>query len=94
MTDLPLTEAEIAGALADSPFTPQGDTIVAEVELDDFAAVITAVNAIAAVAEAQNHHPDLLIHGWNHLRVTLSTHSAGQVTGLDLKLAASIGPLL
>jgi 4a-hydroxytetrahydrobiopterin dehydratase len=94
MTDPPLTEAEIDRAVADSAFSRRGHAIVAELEFADFAAVIAAVNAIAAVAEEQNHHPDLLVYGWNHLRVTVSTHSAGQVTALDLELAARIDGLL
>lgn len=94
MTDTRLSEAEITRRLSGSRFERQGDAIVADFELSDFAAVIAAVNQIAAEAEALNHHPDLLVHGWNRLAVTLSTHSAGGITGLDLELAARIEPLI
>ncbi len=62
--------------------------------LDDFAAAVELVNRVAAEAEQANHHPDILIHGWNRLRLTLSTHSAGGVTEADLALAGRIEALL
>ena len=45
---------------------------------------------MAALAEAANHHPDILVHGYNMVRLTLSTHSEGGLTGADFKLAAQI----
>ena len=47
------------------------------------------VNAIAFVAEAANHHPDLEVH-WGSVVVRLQTHSAGGVTDKDLQLAERI----
>ena len=54
----------------------EGDALVGDRERADFAAVIALVNRIAAEAERANHHPDLLIHGYKRLRITLSTHAA------------------
>ena len=45
------------------------------------------------LAEAANHHPDILVHGWNKVRLTLSTHSEGGLTEADLALAARIDAL-
>ncbi len=42
------------------------------------------------VAEEMNHHPDLLIQ-WRKVRVSISTHSAGGVTGLDFEYAKRVG---
>ncbi len=42
------------------------------------------------LAEAANHHPDILLHGWNKVRLTLSTHSQGALTEADFSLAAAI----
>jgi 4a-hydroxytetrahydrobiopterin dehydratase len=94
MTDKRLSEEEIAGQLSGSQWQRQGDAIVAELELENFSAAIAAVNRIAAVAEERNHHPDILVHGWNKLTLTLSTHSAGGITGADLALAGRIDELL
>ena len=55
----------------------------------DFMTGIAFVNRIAAIAEAADHHPDILI---NYTRITFSctTHSAGAVTDKDFRLAESI----
>ncbi|MCS7170175.1 MAG: 4a-hydroxytetrahydrobiopterin dehydratase, partial [Candidatus Kapabacteria bacterium] len=39
------------------------------------------------------HHPDLLLYGWNKLRVILSTHDRGGITELDITLAKKIEQL-
>ncbi|HET9074410.1 MAG TPA: 4a-hydroxytetrahydrobiopterin dehydratase [Solirubrobacteraceae bacterium] len=94
MTDGTLSDETIATALTGTGFTHEDTCLVRTVELADFAAVIAAVNRIAEVAEARNHHPDLLVHGWNKLTITLSTHSAGGITEADLDLAGRLAELL
>jgi 4a-hydroxytetrahydrobiopterin dehydratase len=42
------------------------------------------------VAEEANHHADILVHGSNKLRLTLSTHSEGGLTDADHALARRI----
>ncbi len=64
-----------------------------ELKFADFAAAIAFVNRVAELAEAANHHPDILVHGWNKVRLTLSTHSEGGLTGADFELAAQIDAL-
>jgi len=61
-------------------------------EFDDFADAIDFVNAIAEVAEEEEHHPDIEIH-YNKVRLVLSTHSKGGVTELDFALAERIDTL-
>jgi 4a-hydroxytetrahydrobiopterin dehydratase len=70
-----------------------GTAIERELQLADFAAALAFVNRVGALAEAANHHPDILLHGWNKVRLTLSTHSAGGLTDADLGLAAAIDGL-
>jgi 4a-hydroxytetrahydrobiopterin dehydratase len=94
MTDTRLTEEQIAQRLTGSRWQRDGDAIVREVELVDFSAAIAAVNRIATAAEASNHHPDILVHGWNKLTLTLSTHSAGGLTAADFEMAAAVDRLL
>lgn len=50
---------------------------------------VLAVDEVAAVAEAMDHHPDIDVR-WRDVRFTLSTHSAGGVTQLDVELAHRI----
>ncbi len=82
---------ERLGALED--WHRDGDEIVRDVECKDFAAAIALVNAVASVAEEANHHPDILVHGWNKLRLSLTNHSAGGLTQADFDLAATIDRL-
>jgi 4a-hydroxytetrahydrobiopterin dehydratase len=89
-----LTDEEIARALEESPWERDGDAIVREVRVPDFAAAIALVNRVAEAAEAANHHPDILVHGWNRVRLTLSTHSEGGITGADVHLAGTLDELL
>ena len=67
----------------------EGNEIVREVKLADFAAALAYVNAVGALAEARGHHPDIAI-SWNRVNLRLSTHSAGGLTGLDMELAEAI----
>jgi 4a-hydroxytetrahydrobiopterin dehydratase len=88
-----LTDDAIDQGLQGTAWRREGDTIVRELELGDFAAAMAFVNAVAGLAEAANHHPDILIHGWNKVRLTLSTHSADGLTQSDLDLARGIDGL-
>jgi 4a-hydroxytetrahydrobiopterin dehydratase len=51
------------------------------------------VSAVGVLAETADHHPDILIHGWNKVKITLSTHDQGGLTELDFALAAKIDAL-
>jgi 4a-hydroxytetrahydrobiopterin dehydratase len=73
--------------------TGDGPEIQREVEFRDFAAAIDFVDRVAELAEAANHHPDILLHGWNKVRLTLSTHSQGGLTEADFGLAEQIDQL-
>jgi 4a-hydroxytetrahydrobiopterin dehydratase len=70
-----------------------GDSIVRDFEGKDFKAAIALVNTVADAAEAANHHPDILIHGWNKVRLSVTNHSAGGLTQADFDLAATIDAL-
>jgi 4a-hydroxytetrahydrobiopterin dehydratase len=89
-----LTDEQIDAKLAQSAWTRESDSIVRNHKLADFAAAIALTNEVARVAEEANHHPDILIHGWNNVRLTLSTHSAGGLTEADFALAERLDALL
>ena len=91
MAEDKLDEAAVAEALKGAAgWKRDGGAIVKTIETKDFAAALALVNAIGAAAEAADHHPDILMHGWNKVTVTLSTHSAGGLTALDFDLAKAI----
>ncbi len=64
-----------------------------EFEFNDFTEVIKFVNKIASLAEKENHHPDLFIHSYKKLRITLFTHSENKITEKDYDLADKIDGL-
>jgi 4a-hydroxytetrahydrobiopterin dehydratase len=92
MADL-LTDEEIESRLEDSEWTREGDEIVRNWEFDDFAGALAFVNRVGAAAEEANHHPDILLHGWNKVRLSLTNHSAGGLTAVDFDMGGRFGDL-
>ncbi|MCU0454474.1 MAG: 4a-hydroxytetrahydrobiopterin dehydratase [Bacteroidetes bacterium] len=92
MTKL-LDEPEIREHLASVPrWERRGSQIVRTFEHKDFVAATGFVVAVAVLAERADHHPDIDIR-WNKVTLTLTTHSAGGLTGMDFALARSIDAL-
>lgn len=88
-----LSQQEVEKRLVASEWGREGEALVREYKLADFAAALAFVNQVGEVAERANHHPDILVHGWNHVRLELSTHSQGGLTEADFALAAEIDRL-
>lgn len=88
-----LEETEIESRLRGSSWERSGPEISREWRLRDFAEAIAFVNRIAEVAEERNHHPDIVVHGYNRVRLTLSTHSAGGLTANDFEMAQRLDAL-
>ena len=89
----PLSEQDIQQRLAGSEWRPDGQAIAREWALADFDAAIAFVDRVAELARAADHHPDILVHGWNKVRLTLSTHSDGGLTDKDFELAEQVDRL-
>ena len=87
-----LTDDQIAPRLGYG-WEREGDEIVREWKFENFAEAIAFVNRVAEVAEAGNHHPDILVHGWNKVRLSLTNHSAGGLTEIDFVIAARFDEL-
>ncbi len=86
-----LSKQEIEKMLGDVPGWKFADNHIGkEFQLNDFKSALTFVNKIGDEAEKMDHHPDILIHSWNKVKVTISTHSAGGVTQNDFNLAKKI----
>jgi 4a-hydroxytetrahydrobiopterin dehydratase len=92
MTDL-LSDEEIRSRLEDSAWNREGDEIVREWKFDDFTQALAFVNRVGAAAERANHHPDILLHGWNKVRLSLTNHSAGGLTEPDFAMASEFDGL-
>lgn len=59
---------------------------------EDFYRTMAFVNAVAWIANAEDHHPDLEV-GYNYCRVTFATHSIGGLSENDFICAARIDAL-
>jgi 4a-hydroxytetrahydrobiopterin dehydratase len=92
MADL-LRDDDIASRLEDSEWEREGDEIAREFKFEDFATAMAFVNRVAETAEEANHHPDILVHGWNKVRLSLTNHAAGGLTEADFAMAAKIDEL-
>ncbi len=88
-----LSGEQIAAALEGTEWRREGEALVRDRRFADFRAAIAFVERVAEEAEAANHHPDILVHGWNKVRLTLSTHSEGGITAADVALAQRLDAL-
>jgi 4a-hydroxytetrahydrobiopterin dehydratase len=88
-----LTDDEIASRLAGSAWVREGDEIVNEWKFKDFNEAIAFANGVAEAAEEANHHPDILVHGWNKVKLSLTNHSAGGLTAVDFDMAGKFDGL-
>jgi 4a-hydroxytetrahydrobiopterin dehydratase len=66
-----------------------GDRLRKRYAFDSFALAVAFVNRVAGLAEAADHHPDILIE-YRHVTLTLTTHDSGGLTARDFSLAARI----
>lgn len=61
-----------------------------EYKFQDFIGAVNFINLIADIAEEEGHHPDIFLHNWNQVTLTISTHSIGGLSENDFILAAKI----
>jgi len=67
----------------------KGCELVKEFRFCSYLAGLSFVQQIALLAEALNHHPDMLVR-WRKITVRLTTQSVGGLTALDFALAEKI----
>jgi 4a-hydroxytetrahydrobiopterin dehydratase len=93
----PLTAAQVAPLLAhlegwQIEDAGEHEQLVKSYRFPNFVRAVDFVNRITPIAEAEGHHPDLLVT-WGGVRVQLWTHAAGGLTDNDFILAAKIDHL-
>lgn len=85
-----LTDAEITAGLAALPgWTRAGEALRRTFTFKGFPDAVAFIQGLVAPAEAMDHHPDVDLR-YDRVTVSLSTHSAGGITRLDLELAERI----
>ncbi|HKV45130.1 MAG TPA: 4a-hydroxytetrahydrobiopterin dehydratase [bacterium] len=87
----PLTAAEIAPLLAqlDGWQVEDHKKLVKSFKFQNFVQAVDFVNAVTAVAEEEQHHPDLYVR-WGEVRAYLWTHKIDGLTESDFVMAAKI----
>ena len=92
----PLTAQE-AGALRaqlhpDWTLADDAKSLKRALKFKDFYRTMSFVNALAHIANVEDHHPDLEV-GYNYCRIAYSTHSIGGLSQNDFICAAKIDRL-
>lgn len=94
LTGAPLTAAEQAPLLAQVPGWVVADgALQRSFAFDDFASTMAFVNAVAWLAQRQDHHPDLQL-SWGRCVVRWRTHSVGGLSINDYICAARVDAML
>ena len=89
----PLTADEIAILDTRLPdWTCDGASLARDFTFAEFSEAFRFMTRVAEVAESLDHHPDWS-NSWNRVSVSLTTHSAGGLTGLDVALAEAMDRL-
>ncbi len=71
-------------------FNPEKNAIEKEYERKDFLDSVAFIAKIAECAELLDHHPDIFLHEYKKVLITLSTHDEDGITELDFVLASQI----
>ncbi len=88
-----LSEADLAAALTNlAGWKIEGGKLHREYAFADFVTAFGFMASAALVAQAMDHHPEWF-NVWNKVRVDLTTHDAGGITDLDVKLAQAMEAL-
>ncbi|PHR46426.1 MAG: pterin-4-alpha-carbinolamine dehydratase [Fluviicola sp.] len=65
-----------------------------EFEFDNFKKALSFTNKVGEIAERMQHHPDILLHDYNQVRIEVTTHDEGmKVTQKDHDFAKDVDML-
>lgn len=64
----------------------EGKFLKRRYSFENFAESLAFVNRVGALAEAADHHPDI-VFGWGYAEIALTTHDRGGITDVDVMLA-------
>jgi len=82
-------ETNLAGL---NDWTVSSDKLSKKFEFANFAESLSFVNRVGELADARDHHPDILF-GWGYAEFFITTHDAGGITTRDFDLAMAIDSL-
>lgn len=67
--------------------------LMLSVRFDDFASALGFVDAVGAIAEAADHHPEIDLR-WGRVVLAVASHDVGGITERDLALARSVAAIV
>lgn len=89
-----MTAAEVQASLRKTPGWALSEAVIEKrFAFEDFHRTMAFVNAVAWIAHAHDHHPDLLV-SYGSCTVRWSTHSVGGLSIKDFECAAEVDSLL
>jgi len=68
-------------------------SIITNKKFKNFKEAMTFIKKVADIAEKQSHHPDIYLHDWNQVKLTLSTHAINGLSINDFIMAAKINSI-
>ncbi len=89
----PLTRAQFSHHLnqvRDWTVVESDTKLEREFEFGDFNQALAFVNGVGEIAESEGHHPNIYLHSWNKVKLTVYTHAIGGLSLNDFVLAAKI----
>ena len=91
----PLTKTQFEKHLPQVPdwTVIENKKIQKEFKFKNFKEALSFVNKVGELAEKERHHPDLYLHNWNKLMITLSTHALKGLSDNDFIMAAKINKI-
>ena len=92
----PFTQTEIDEYLPQAPLWSLAEDIKSisrDFTYKNFTEALAFVNKVGELAEAEGHHPDIFLHDYKKVRLTLSTHAIGGLSENDFILAAKADKL-
>ena len=89
-TAKPMTPDQYGVHLRDVPEwnVIQEKEIQKEFKFKNFREAVAFIDRVGALAEEEGHHPDMYLHGWNKVTITLSTHAIHGLSLNDFIVAA------
>lgn len=83
-----LPDATVATALSElDGWEREGQTITKRYRFKGFKSALAFVNRVAELVNKANHHPDIHIEHYKHVRIVLTTHKVKGISQADLDLA-------
>ncbi|MEY7848715.1 4a-hydroxytetrahydrobiopterin dehydratase [Natrarchaeobius sp. A-rgal3] len=83
-----LSDDEIDEQLPDE-WSREGDEIVRTYEFDDYLRGVNFAQMVGEIAEAQFHHPELIVR-YKEVEIRLTSHEEGGITDDDIEMAELI----